>query len=451
MEQALAGFLRALRAAGSRVSPGEAIDAARTVALVGVSDRAMLKTSLAAVLAKSREERDIHDRVFDLYFRRGLAAQQEEPGSSPGPTGDQSPAGAADPAGDAFQTLAQDGDDAAIATALERAAAQVGASDIRFSTQISFYARRMLEALGVERMEARLLERLRAGGPENDRAAEAMIAARLRMQRLARRVVEERYSVYGRPATETFLDDVVARRAIDALTLRDISRLKLLVARMAKRLSERHARRRRVRDRGRLDVRRTLRTNAASQGVPFRVIWKVRRKDRPRVVAVCDVSGSVARSVRFLLMFLYAMNEKIADLRTFAFSARLADVGPVLDAHDFDTAFERILRDPGGGSTDYGQALADLTGSYRDVVDRRTTLLILGDGRSNHADPRLDLFRTIASQAKRVVWLSPEPRGQWGSGDSCLLQYRPHCTLMTHCATALDLERAIDDILSAYD
>jgi hypothetical protein len=197
-------------------------------------------------------------------------------------------------------------------------------------------------------------------------------------------------------------------------------------------------------------VRRTLRTNAGSQGVPFKLIWRIKKKDRPKVVAVCDVSGSVARSVRFLLMFLYAMKEEITDLRTFAFSSRLADVGSTLEGNDFDAAFERILRDLGGGSTDYGQALADLSDDYRDAVDRRTTVVILGDGRSNHADPRLDLFRALAGQAKRVVWLSPEPQGQWGSGDSCLLQYRPHCTVMAHCATALDLERAIDDILSAY-
>lgn len=447
MEVVLAGFLRALRAAGSRVSPGEAIDAARTIALVGVSDRSLLKDSLGAVLAKSADERETHDRVFDLFFRReatnaGSARDNDQP---PPPRNDVTSSQA-----EAFQALAESGDEAALAAALERAAAAAGAENIRFATQASFYARRMLETLGVEAMEARLLERLRSGGADNEREAEAMIAARMRMQRAARRVIDERYAVYGRPATETFLDDVVARRAIDALTLRDIARLKVLVAKLAKRLRDRHARRRRRKDRGRLDVRRTLRASAATEGIPFRVVWKVKKLDRPKIVAICDVSGSVARSVRFLLMFLFALNEKIADLRTFAFSAHLIDVADLIEGQDFDAAFERILREVGGGSTDYGQALVDLSENFRDVIDRRTTVLILGDGRSNHANPRLDLFRAMAEQAKRVVWLSPEPKGQWGSGDSCLLEYRPHCAVMAHCATALDLERAIDDILSAY-
>ena len=85
------------------------------------------------------------------------------------------------------------------------------------------------------------------------------------------------------------------------------------------------------------------------------------------------------------------------------------------------------------------------------MIDRRTTVLILGDGRSNYSNPRLDVFKQIADQAKRLVWLCPEPAPNWGSGDSCLLEYRPFCTLLTQCSTVIDLERALDEILMAYD
>ena len=112
---------------------------------------------------------------------------------------------------------------------------------------------------------------------------------------------------------------------------------------------------------------------------------------------------------------------------------------------------ELILREVGNGSTDYGQAWQDLHDRHWHSIDRRTTVLVLGDARSNHADPRLDLFAELAARAKRVVWLSPESVSRWGSGDSCLLQYRPFCTHLSHCATAADLERAIDQALEAYD
>ena len=247
------------------------------------------------------------------------------------------------------------------------------------------------------------------------------------------------------------MSEVVVQRQIGRLAPADMERMKAAVARMAKRLAQRHSRRRRVRLHGQLDLRRTLRANAGNDGVPFELRFKFTRRDRPRIVVVCDVSGSVAAHVRFLLLFLYALQGTVADLRSFAFSNHLVDVAPALETLPFDAAMEAILDQVGGGSTDYGQALVDLRDQHWDCIDRRTTVLILGDGRSNHADPRLDIVAELAARAKRLIWLCPEPPGRWGSGDSCMLQYRPHCSLVSHCASALDLERSIDEALEAYN
>jgi uncharacterized protein len=231
----------------------------------------------------------------------------------------------------------------------------------------------------------------------------------------------------------------------------DMERMKQAVARMARRLAQRHARRRRVQWRGHLDFRRTLRASAANGGVPFQLAFKHRRRDKPRIVVICDVSASVAAHVRFLLLFLYALKGTISELRAFAFSNELVDVAGPLDTLPFDDAMAHILLRVGSGSTDYGRAFEDLYDQHWQAIDRRTTVLILGDGRSNHANPRLDLLAELSARAKRVVWLCPERENRWGSGDSCMLQYRPHCTHVTHCASALDLERAIDEALEAYD
>ena len=150
-------------------------------------------------------------------------------------------------------------------------------------------------------------------------------------------------------------------------------------------------------------------------------------------------------------MFLYALNEKVADLGAFAFSNELVDVGPALERLSFEQAMAHIVDTVGSGGTDYGQALVDLHEDHWEQIDRHTTVLILGDGRSNHTDPRLDLFAEMADRAKRVVWLCPEPPGRWGSGDSEILRYQPFCTHLSHCATALDLEQALDEVLLAYD
>ncbi len=453
MDASLAGFVRALRVAGAQASTAEAIDAARAMALVGFGDRDSLKASLGVVLAKSVEEKIIHDRVFDLYYslpdapdnpdedRPQDSASQDETASER--TGDAEV--------DALLDLAegQQGRDA-LDAALRRAAGQAGVDDIRFSSQTSFFVRKMLAGMGIAPLEARLLERLGQASDEAQAEAKALGAARDLLQRQARALVEQRFELFGRPATENFMTEVAVRRPLGRMGPPDIDRMKVAVARMAKRLAAKHSQRRRIRLHGQLDFRRTLRANAGLDGVPVNLSFKHKRRDKPRLVVICDVSSSVAAHVRFLLLFLYALHGTVTDLRSFGFSHRLQDVAAPLETMPFDDAMELILREVGGGATDYGRAWVDLRDQHWDCIDRRTTVLVLGDGRSNQTDPRLDIFAELTERAKRVVWLCNEPPVRWGSGDSCMLQYRPLCTHVTHCASAADLERAIDEALQAY-
>ena len=471
MERTLTRYIRALRSAGAGVSTTEAMDAARTVDVVGWADRGVLKTALGTVLAKSVEEKAIHDQLFELYFSReaaSAAASEGQPGEGGDPdTGrpGDGEAGADPQSGDAeggeggeggdpveaLSALAQGKNPGQLAMALERAGAAAGVDEIRFATQSGYFVRKMMENMGVEALEARLMEALTRRNAEGEAEAEGLIATRSALQKQARAFVEARFEIYGKSAQDAFMNEILAERSFGALGRSDTERMRALVERMAKRLAVRHARRRKVRDRGRLDVRRTLRANAGHDGVPFDIVWKIKRKDRPKIVAVCDVSGSVAQYVRFLLLFLHALKEKVTDLETFAFSAHLADVSRPLETLPFETAMRAIVDEVGSGGTDYGAAFLELDRDFGEVIDRRTTVLVLGDGRSNYSNPRLDVFKQIADQAKRLVWLCPEPAPNWGSGDSCLLEYRPFCTLLTQCSTVIDLERALDEILMAYD
>ena len=466
MERTLTSYIRALRSAGAGVSTTEALDAARTLEIVGYGDRQVLKTALGTVLAKSVEEKDLHEQMFELYFSRAAAAasaqsadgdgadtSSEDPDSGSNSDDDDGggEASGQESRGTSLMDLAQTADAGQIAMAMERAGARAGVDEIRFATQTGYYVRRMMEELGVEALEARLMEQLGQRTPEGEAEAEKLMEARSRVQRMARVHVDARFEVFGRSATEAFMNEVLVERSFGAMGRGDMDRMKLVVAKMAKRLAVKHARRRKVRNRGQLDLRRTLRANAGHDGVPFDVVWKTKRKDRPKIVAICDVSGSVAQYVRFLLLFLFALKEKVTDLETFAFSAELADVARPLETLPFEEAMMRIIDEVGSGGTDYGKAFLQLKSGYGEIIDRRTTVLILGDGRSNYSAPRLDIFQEIADQAKRVVWLCPEPEGNWGTGDSCLLQYKPFCTLLSHCTTVTDLERALDEVLMAYD
>ncbi len=452
MERVLAAFVRALRAAGSPVSTSETLDAVKAVAVVGYGDRQVLKDTLGAVLAKSETEKATHDALFELYFNRETPPPEalEDAGDGDGQGDDDAAFDDLDV--EALMELAANGGQRA-AVAVEQAAAAAGAENIRFSMQIAHYVRRTLQLMGIDKLDERILARLQQQGRdgENDRITQAMLAARDTLQRLAREQVRRYFEIYGKSATEAFRNDVLANRAIDKLDAHDEARMRTLVAKLAKRLADKHARRRRLKNRGRLDVRKTIRRATAHDGVPFDLAFKFKKKDRPKIVVLCDVSGSVARYVTFLLMLLYALHEKVADLRAFAFASHLHDVDETLRNNEFETAMTDILRRC-GGVTDYGAALSELLETeFEGAIDRRTTVLILGDARSNYGNPRLDLLRELADKSKRIVWLNPELPALWGIGDSCIFQYRPFCTSLSHCATVADIERAIDDILKAYD
>ena len=443
-EQVLTDFIRALRSADVRVSTGEAIDAAEAVKLIGYSDRQRLLNTLRCVLAKSPAEKLAHDRLFDLYFSRQAIPQSEaaEPQNEDAAPNEGGP-------GDMLDLL-ESGDETAIAMAMERAGQEAGLQEIRFSTQVSYFAQQMMKSLGIERLEGEMMQAFRERTDEGQAYAEELIEGRKQMFSRAREHAKQAFETYGAGATLAFREDVLAETALTALDVRDLGRMQVLVQKIAKRLASKHSRRRRKKNRGQLDVRKTLRANAGFDGVPFDLAWKQTKKDRAKIVAVCDVSGSVARVVRFFLMLLYSLNEVVPDIESFAFSGRLEDVGDTLESQDFAAAMDQIVNSIGMSSTDYGQSLSDLKMNHWNVLDRRTTLIILGDGRSNFGDPRLDLFREAAARVKRMIWLTPEGESLWGSGDSELPRYRPHCHTMKHVTTIKDLERILDEALSRY-
>ncbi|MEM7767259.1 MAG: VWA domain-containing protein [Pseudomonadota bacterium] len=449
-ERTLTDFIRALRSAQVDVSPAEAIDAARALATIGYGDRALMKRGLKGVLAKSETDGETYNRLFDLFFAQRDVAENGSAQHGGDAAGDNRPADGSDPRAPDLLDLAEQGDDAAIAMALERAGRDAGVQDIRFSTQTGYFAQQMMKAMGVERLEKQLLDRLRTQTEAAEADAERLMEIRRDMMGRARAHAQQQFDVYGAGQTEQFREDVLAEKSISALDLSDIRRMNVLVAKLARKLATRHSRRRRRKNRGKLDIRRTLRSNAGLGGVPFDLHWRQKRRDRPKFMVICDVSGSVARYVRFLLLLVHSLKEVVPDLHAYAFSARLKDVGDWLDTDGFEAAMARIIKDISFGSTDYGQALSDLRVDHWQEIDRRTTIIILGDGRSNYGDPRLDLFREATSRAKQTIWLCPEPRSVWGTGDSEMLRYEPHCSTMVQVSNLKSLERAIDTALLAY-
>ncbi|OYU79008.1 MAG: VWA containing CoxE family protein, partial [Burkholderiales bacterium PBB5] len=252
MDRVLSGFVRALRSAGAEASTAETIDAARAVALVGYADRASLKASLGVALAKSQGEKLLHDKIFDLYFsppaeapeRADAAKPPPEPGglgedassgesgeaNEPGMPGQSAGGGAPSGQGQGSEAdiqalldlAAQPPDSLAMRLALAKAAQAAGVDDIRFASQTAYLTRRMLEALGIGPLEARLLQKLGQTDDASQVEAEALMAARDALQRQARALVEQRFGIFGQSATDNFMNEVAVHRPIGRMSPPDI-------------------------------------------------------------------------------------------------------------------------------------------------------------------------------------------------------------------------------------
>ncbi|HWI29423.1 MAG TPA: VWA domain-containing protein [Stellaceae bacterium] len=440
MEAPLLRFMQALRDSGVRLSVAESIDAFRTVAVTGFADREALKDALALVLAKTQPEKALFAECFDLFFARdGLdfSGAGAPPAADAGTAETQSPLGR--------MLLAEDG--GALAAEMERAANAAAISEISFFTQTNVFGRRILAEMGLEALDREIEALRRAATPGDIERADALDRRRRVLDESVRDFVKRQLQVYATGKTAAMREEFLSTVKLSNLDRSDFQRMHVLVRTLARRLASRHARTRRRARRGQLDLRRTLRQNMATDGMLFRTSWKRQKIERPKVMAICDVSGSVAAVARFLLLFLYSMHEVMAGLRAFAFSDRLIEVSDILERNDIEPAIAAILREVGFGSSDYGRSLADFEKGWLDLVDRQTSVIIMGDARSNHVDPRTDLLEAIAKRCKQLIWLNPEPESLWGSGDSEMLRYRPYCHYAGVCNSVRHLERAMTDLM----
>ena len=443
-------FLQVARGAGLRVSAAEGIDAARAVRMIGYADREILKDSLGLILAKTPEEKASYDEAFELYFKRddlGASEDQAQQGQAPAAWAQGGEGGQSEGSGQGLGQLLEQDDRASLATQMEKAARESGIENIRFFTQKNLYARRILDRMGLRQVE-RDMEALRQSGtPEGLGRAQFLEGRVDQLRDSVRDFVERNLLLFAKGETEKFREELLKSARLSNLERRDLDRMRVLVRQMARKLAVRYAKTRRRRLRGQLDIRRTMRRNMGWGGIPFITVWKQKRIEKPRVMVLCDVSGSVAPMSQFLLMFLYALNEALSDIRSFAFAGSMIEVSEILEKEPVEQAITKIMETIGFGSSNFGNSFADFEDAWMKDVTNKTTIIILGDARGNRTDPRTDIVSRMSDRCKRIIWLNPEYKSAWGTGDSDMYRYAPFCNLVTVCNTLRHLERAITDIL----
>ncbi len=495
MDKLLANFIRVLRNAEVRISTAETLDAVRTVELVGYRERALLKSSLSLVLPKTQGDKQIFDRCFDKFFAmnananvglnraipnedyssednsldegvggdkenteaKGSGGSSDSGGNGAGESrgaarseaataAEESLAASLPQAKSSLGRLLMRGDRLEIGAAISSAGETANVRAIQVFTQKGVYTRKVMNAMGLEELSNEIVE-LRESEPlPNRQLGSELTRRRDWLRERVRDYIEHQFLLHADVTGKRLQEELLRTIRLSNADQRSLRRMQEMVLKMGKRLASLYSRRRKRFRRGQLHVPRTIRSNWSYDGALFDLRWRSSKMDRPKVFAICDVSGSVANYAKFMLMLLYSLGEALPKVRSFAFSSDLREVSSHFEQHDLETAIARIMLNY-GGSTDYGQAFADFAELYANDVDKRSTIVIIGDARNNYGDLRRDILKTLHKRCKRLIWLNPEPRSLWNTGDSEMQQYAAYCHQVEECNSLAHLERVASHLL----
>ena len=448
-------FLESLRGAGMSVSLAEDLDALRALRALDWDDRGTVRAGYAATLVKKQSQRPTFDALFDVYFPRmigdGVAAgsdQDEETGAGVRDNA-EALAGFREQVAEALAA----GDRQAMVELAAEMVARFGAMPGRGPGLSSWSAYTALQRVAPEELVDRVVQALLARGRAEDEARReagrrlgsftALVESDAR-----RRIAEEKgadhvANVAVRPTIDR-LDFTAARKA-------DLEEMRREIYPLARRLATRLTQEHHARRRGPLDFRRTIRAAMSTGGVPLTTHHRPKRPHRTELVVLCDVSGSVANFAQFTLLLVYALREQFGSVRAFTFIDHIhevtshftpgADPADVMAGLAASTAHAALW-----GRTNYGRALAKFEEQHADALGPKSSLLILGDARSNYSDLHLDVLKRLAGSARHAWWLNPEHRRHWDTGDSAATRYG-EVVPMVECRNLTQLGEFVHDIL----
>lgn len=458
MQQVIGDFIHSLRHHGLPVSPAETLDALNAVRLIGFENPDQLKSALGMTLAKNMPHRiqleELFDQFFQLYAELPDSDEDNPDKSHPDPADDENGSKSepqiprdletseiSSPLG---QMLLND-DQTAMQVTIASNGQAAGANEMQLFTQKAQVSYRILQQMG-DRELTRELSQLTDDGQHPELIEEI----KQRRQRLLEKIqdyVEQQYLLFSEKSGQKLRESNLQKVKLTNVDHSHMQQMHRLVQKAAKQLASMHSRRRKVTKRGLLDVRKTIAANAAYDGFLFHTKWKSTRIERPKIMVLCDVSGSVSRVARFLLLFLYSLQDVLPRVRSFVFASNLGEVTDEFTRLDIEDALAHIMDEWANRPTDYGRALEDFKHLALSDIDNKTTVIMLGDARNNNSDGKNHIWSEVYRRSQRVIWLNPESRYSWNSGDSIMNEYAPYCSVVEPCNSLRDLSRILGSLL----
>jgi uncharacterized protein with von Willebrand factor type A (vWA) domain len=464
MDQRILEFIGDLRRAELRISPSEALDALAAAAEIGLEDRETFKSALSTTLVKEARDAGTFDRIFDLYFL-DLQALGQGLAKALGPE---------DPRLrqlldrlmaeeglelDELTDLMLRGEGGDMEMAIREGGRTAGLEKLMYFLQTGYFSRRIHDKFdweAIERDLGRIMRLLEAEGLDPGLLARIRSYLDLRLEafrRMIRQHVERELERRAYRQGERLTREVLSDKPLFALSPEEVAQMKAVVARLARRIKDALALRQRQEEKGRLDSRRTIRQSLQYGGVPMEVRFRRRHREKPKLITLCDVSDSVRNASRFMLQLVWSLQECFSRVRSFVFVSEIAEVTQAFNTYTVDRAIEWALKSSPVDyhcRSDFGYAFSRFVRTELESLDRKTTVLILGDARNNYNDPQAWAIRQIRERAKGIIWLNPEGQWGWGIGDSVMPLYAPSCDVVKECRTVGQLVQVVDQLVHQW-
>ncbi|MEE9913638.1 MAG: VWA domain-containing protein [Deltaproteobacteria bacterium] len=453
-------FVSCCRAAGLRVSTSEVLDSLRQMQLIDPTDEMQFRALLRANFAKSLRDLQHFDRLYHLFFhemrmnagdmketarwsdqiRKATDLLKEKPHESP-----------------VYDAVLDFLAGNPIPLLAEMRRIQMESDDQPSPARFNFgpLASRfnvLLQITAAASAAAALLEdNYFKVSPQTNRDLAAHFDERLEAARSVL-MYEPRPGDAGTKKVKTYeqrLKDL-GEKSFSSFTREEVDEMRDAVDRLVHKLKNIVSRRFAVRDRGHLDVKKTLRASAKYNGVPLDIKYRRKTMRKSRIVTLCDVSGSVWAAARFMLNLLYSLQDCFDKVNSFVFIDQLTNVTPIFEEQDISEAIRIIMEEADvhyEAPTDYGETFRHFKRDYMELLTKKTTLIIVGDGRSNYMNPEDAILGQMRDRCRRVIWLNPEPENLWGTGDSEIRSYTHHCHEIRPCRNVNQLIAFIEELV----
>ena len=451
-------FVSCCRASGMRISTSEVLDSLHQMKLINPVDEQQFRSMLRSNFAKSMREVQHFDRLYHLFFHEmridtSDIRQAADYSTEINMTGDALKKIPHDnPIYDAVVDFLQ-GNPMALLREMRRIRTEEDVTMLRFN--LGPLGNRLNVMLQINKAASDARTLVEDHYMKTDSSAGRKLAAYFEERVSAARsmlVYEPQQGESGTRKTKTEEQKLkgLGEKSFSSFTRQEVEEMREAIDKMVRKLKNIVSRRYAVRNRGSIDIKKTLRASAKYNGVPVDVKYRSRAKRKSRIVTLCDVSGSVWAAARFMLNLLYALQDCFDKVNSFVFIDHLSDVTSIFEKNEINEAIRLVLEKPDinfNASTDYGETLRNFKKDYMDLLTKKTTLIIVGDGRTNYMNPEDAILGQMRERCRRIIWLNPEQENLWSSGDSEIGSYMPHCHEVRQCRNVNQLFSFIEELV----